>query len=218
MGVCESAFNSDKENEKNKNSNKKTTKGSNFFSAPINSSPNNDNVYVNDNSMSQTMTIDMSHYQSQKPPTMYQYINNYKSNGLQKSVAKASLVELGKGNNSLLLSNIQNSGANPNSMYSSKVEETGYESSYDGIEMIADGKMYEDLVKKSSDKNTINNYNEFIKKKDENNNTKNNKIMEYYHKNSSNSNKKTNNNSNENLKENNKEEDVISDIPLGNNN
>ena len=218
MGVCDSAFNSDKENEKNKNSNKRTIKGSNFFSAPINSSPNNDNVYVNDNSMSQTMTIDMSHYQSQKPPTMYQYINNYKSNGLQKSVAKASLVELGKGNNSLLLSNIQNSGANPNSMYSSKVEETGYESSYDGIEMIADGKMYEDLVKKSSDKNTINNYNEFIKKKDENNNTKNNKIMEYYHKNSSNSNKKTNNNSNENLKENNKEEDVISDIPLGNNN
>ena len=213
MGVCDSAFNNDKENHKNNNSNKNLVKGSNFFCAPIDYSPNNDNVYVNDNSMSQTMTIDMSHYQSQKPPTMYQYINKYKTNGLQKSVAKASLVELGKGN-SLLLSNLQNSGANPNSIYSSKVEETGYESSYDGIEMIADGKMNEDLVQNSNDINTINNYNEFIKKKDDSNNIKNNKFMEYYHKTSSNSNKKNNINGN---MEDNKEEDVISDIPLGNN-
>ena len=170
MGICDSDFNYDKENLKNKDS-KIPIKGSNFFSAPIDSSPYNDNVYVNDNSMSQTMTIDMSHYQSQKPPIMYQYINKYKTNGLQKSVAKASLVELGKGNS--IYSNLQNSVANPNSIYSSKIEETGYESSYDGIEMIVDGKMDEDLVQKSNDINTINNYNEFIKKKDNSNNGNN---------------------------------------------
>lgn len=215
MGICDSDFNYDKENLKNKDS-KIPIKGSNFFSAPIDSSPYNDNVYVNDNSMSQTMTIDMSHYQSQKPPIMYQYINKYKTNGLQKSVAKASLVELGKGNS--IYSNLQNSVANPNSIYSSKIEETGYESSYDGIEMIVDGKMDEDLVQKSNDINTINNYNEFIKKKDNSNNgnnIKNNKFMEYYHKNSSSSNEKNKNN-NGNSKEN-KEEDAVSDIPLGNN-
>ena len=77
---------------------------------------------------------------------MYQYINNYKTNGLQRSVAKASLVELGRGN-SLLNSNLQNPVVNPNSIYSSKIEETGYESSYEGIEMIIDGKMDEDLDK-----------------------------------------------------------------------
>ena len=152
----------------------------------------------------------MSYYQSQKPPIMYQYINKYNNNGLQKSVAKASLVELGKGNS--LYSNLQNSGVNPNSIYSSKIEETGNESSLDGIEMIIDGKMNEDLVQKSTDINTRNNYNEFIKKKDDSNNIKNIKFMDYYHKNSSNSNKKNNKNSKEN-----KEEDVISDIPLGNN-
>jgi hypothetical protein len=214
MGVCDSAFNNDKENQKNNYYNRQPAqKGSNFFAAPIDS-PDNDNIYVNDNSMSQTMTIDMSHYQSQKPPIMYQYINNYKTNGLQRSVAKASLVELGKGN-SLLNSNLQNSGVNPNSIYSSKIEETGYESSYDGIEMIIDGKMDEDLVQKSTDINTINNYNEFIKKKDDSNGTKNN-FMDYYHKVSSNSNKKSNN-SNGNLKGNKEEEDTLSGIPLGNN-
>ena len=212
MGVCDSAFNNDKENQKNNNYNKKPAKDSNFFAAPIDS-PKNDNIYVNDNSMSQTMTIDMSHYQSQKPPIMYQYINKYKTNGLQRSVAKASLVELGRGN-SLLNSNLQNSAVNPNSIYSSKIEETGYVSSYDGIEMIIDGKMDEDLVKKSTDINTIKNYNEFISKNDSNE-TKNN-IMDYYHKTSSNSNKKSNN-SKGNLKENKEEEDTLSGIPFGNN-
>ena len=41
-------------------------------------------------------------------------------------------------------------------------DDTGNESSYEGIEMIIDGKMDEDMIKKSTDQNTINNYNEFI--------------------------------------------------------
>ena len=43
--------------------------------------------------------------------------------------------------------------------------------------------MDEELVKNSCDKNTINNYNEFIGKKDSNSlKNNNNKIMDYYHK------------------------------------
>ena len=41
-------------------------------------------------------------------------------------------------------------------------------SSYDGIEMIQDGKVDIDMVKKSTDKTTMNNYNEFIGKKNNN--------------------------------------------------
>ena len=193
MGTCESLFNSEKEKarpvvKKEKNNNV----GANLFCAPVNSSANNDNIYV-DASMSQmTMTMDNSHYHEPQKPQVYQYINKYKTNGLQKSVAKASLVELGNQGNSLMYSNIKNnSRANQTSMFtSSRIDDTGYESSYDGVEMIIDGKMDEELVKKSSDKNTINNYNEFIKKKedDNNNNTNNKKVMDYYTKNYNNKN------------------------------
>ena len=124
-----------------------------------------------------------------------------------------------------MMSNLKNSKANQtiNSMYTSKCDDTGYDSSYEGIEMIIDGKMDEDLVKKSSDKNTINNYNEFIKKKDDNN-LSNNKVMDYYKKNYSggsngNSNSNSNSNNNRNLQvieEDNKEADDLSRIPSGN--
>ena len=185
MGACETFLNPKKDKQKANKQNEQfpKNKGSNLFCAPIDSATNNDNIYVNSKSMSQ-MTMDISHYQAQKP-AIYKYINQYKTNGLQKSVAKASLVELGNGN-SLMLSNMKNSKANQtiNSIYTSKYDETGYESSYDGFEMIIDGKMDEELVKKSSDKNTINNYNEFIKKKEDDiNNLNNKKIVDYYKKN-----------------------------------
>ena len=85
-----------------------------------------------------------------------------------------------------MMSNTKNSGANQmSSFYNSKYEDTGYESSYEGCEMIIDGKMDEELVRKSSDKNTLNNYNEFIKKKEENN-INNKKVLHYYQKNNKN--------------------------------
>ena len=192
MGTCDSLFNTEKEKarpavQKEQNNNV----GKNLFCAPVNSSANNDNIYV-DPSISQiTMTNDNSHYYEPQKPQVYQYINKYKSNGLQKSVAKASLVELGNQGNSLMYSNIKNnSRANQTSIFtSSRIDDTGYESSYDGFEMIVDGKMDEDLVKNSSDKNTINNYNEFIKKNEDNNNKK---VMDYYHKTFINNNKTNN--------------------------
>ena len=226
MGTCESFFQLNREKSKYKNSKDYNNeanlknKGPNFYCAPIDSSVNNDNIYVKDISMSQTtMTMDMSQYNDYKRPQIYQYINKYQKNGLQNSVVKASLVELGQNNNSLVYSNIKNSKVNQtNSLYTSKCDDTGYESSYDGYEMIIDGKMDEELVQKSTDKNTINNYNEFIKKKDNNNNNnKNPKIMDYYKKNLNNDNNNKNNNNNKNLdvilKESNKEGDDLSRIP-----
>ena len=233
MGTCESLFLTKREKSKHKNPYDNNdqdylkNKGPNFYCAPIDSSVKNDNVYVNDVSISQTtMTMDMSQYNNyNRRPQIYQYINKYKTNGLQNSVVKASLVELGQGN-SLVYSNIKNSKVNQtNSLYTSKYDDTGYESSYDGYEMIIDGKMDEELVQKSNDKNTINNYNEFIKKIDNNNknnnNAKNQKIMDYYKKNINNDNNKDNNNknniNNKNLdvilEESNKEGDELSRIP-----
>ena len=216
MGVCES-FTSKFENNnlRYEVSNRKKNKGSNLFCAPIDSSVNNDNIYIN-NSMSQTMTMDMSHYKEYQKPQIYKYVNKYKTTGLQKSIVKGSLVELEGQGNSLLNSNIKNSNVNPNSLYSSKIDDTGYDSSYEGFEeMIIDGKMDEDLVQKSNDKNTINNYNEFIKKKDDNNGTKKNIVLDYYNKSSSGSNKKL-----EKMEENNEENkngDDLSIIPSGSN-
>ena len=212
MGICESGLN---KNEKRKQKNKITSKrnnkhnfGSNLFSAPINSSANNDNVYVNNSVSQMTMTMDMSQYHENKKPPIYQYRNKYRTNGLQKSIDKASLVKLGQNNS--MNSIIKNNEANVNSIYSSKMEDTVNESSLAYEEMIIDGRMDEDLVKKSTDKNTINNYNEFIKKKEDNENNKP-KILEYYHKNSS----KVNNND---MKKNGENgiEDELSRIPNGN--
>ena len=225
MGTCESLFFSNRNKSKYKNpydyndqANLKN-KGSNFYCAPIDSSAHKDNIYVNDVSMSQTtMTMDMSQYNDFQKPQIYQYINKYKTNGLQNSVVKASLVELGQGN-SLVYSNFKNSKVNQNnSLYTSKYDDTGYESSYEGFEMIIDGKMDEELVQKSTDKNTINNYNEFIKKNNNNNdNSKNPKIMDYYKKNlNNNDNNNKNNNNNKNLdvilEESNKEGDEMNRI------
>ena len=195
MGTCESLFNNEKNNKENNKVNKTNkvnqinqvnqpkNRGSNLFCAPVDSTnANNDNTYVNQ-TMSQ-MTIDVSQYREPQKPRIYQYINKYKTNGLQKSIAKASLVEMGQ-QNSLIYSNIKNSKANQtNSLYTSRADDTGYESSYDGFEMIVDGKMDEEMVKQSTDKNTLNNYNEFIRKKDDNNlfKNKNTKVMDYYHK------------------------------------
>ena len=216
MGVCESLNGKYENNDlRYKVSNKKKNKGSNLFCAPIDSSPNNDNIYIN-NSMSQTMTMDISHYKEYQKPQIYKYVNKYKTTGLQKSIVKGSLVELDGQGNSLLNSNAKNSNINPNSLYSSKIDDTGYDSSYEGFEeMIIDGKMDEDLVQKSNDKNTINNYNEFIKKKDDNNGTKKNIVLDYYNKSSSGSNKKL-----EKMEENNEENkngDDLSIIPSGSN-
>ncbi len=184
MGACDSMFKSEDKNriiprEDKKNIPKNV--GENYISAPLNNSTTNNDI--NQTNFSQ-MTMEVSqHYEPPSRPVVYQYVNKYKTNGLQRSVAKASLRELEQGN-SLMFSGIKGSRANQtNSLYTSRADDTGYDSSYDQCEMIIDGKMDEELVKNSSDKNTINNYNEFIGKKDSNSlKNNNNKIWDYYKK------------------------------------
>ena len=78
--------------------------------------------------------------------------------------------------------------------------------------MITDGKMDEDIIKKSKDQNTINNYNEFILKKDNNNNLKNKKSIDYYYK------ANMNHKNNEALLDDNKDQDEMSEIAIADTN
>ena len=187
MGICESGLETEKEKS---NLNKENKKDSNYFCAPISSCDNGNNMLFN-NSLSQTKTtIDMSHYNEPQKPQIYQYINKYKNTGLQDTLVKASLVEFKGKNNSLNHSNIINSNINNNNItiYSSRSELTS--TSLEGFEeIINDGMINEELIKKTCDKNTIHNYNEFIKQKEYVNKSNNNKIMDYYYKNGLNKNK-----------------------------
>lgn len=210
MGACESLLNTEKDKIGFKDKNKQTNKGPNLFSAQIDSSQKN-TIFFSSCSKS-TMSND-TNYQDQQKPQLYTYINKYKTNVFQRSIAKASLAELGHQENSLLNSNQKNSVLNlTNSMYTSKYDDTGYESSYEGIEMITDGKMDEDIIKKSKDQNTINNYNEFILKKDNNNNLKTKKSIDYYYK------ANMNHKNNEALLDDNKDQDEMSEIAIADTN
>ena len=187
MGTCESIFN---ERPKKKKSIKKNL-GGQKFRAPVNS---NNHTYFG-NGISQR-TLDVSQTRDKellynKKPKIYKYINEYNN---QRSLVNGTLVELGQGN-SLMNNKIKNSFLNGtyNSIYTN-IDETGNMSSFEGIEMIQDGKVDLDMVKKSTDKTTINNYNEFIGKKNKNNNQQINDLINCY-------NKRKNANKNEGIKD-----------------
>ena len=206
MGACESLLNTEKDKIRIKGQSKQTNKGPNLFSAKLDSSQNSTIFF---SSYSKSTISNDNNYQDQQKPQLYTYINKYKTNGFQRSIAKASLAELSHQENSLMNSNRKNLGLNQtNSMYTSIYDDTGNESSYEGIEMIIDGKMDEDMIKKSTDQNTINNYNEFILEKDNKNNLKNKKRMDYYSK-ASMSHKNI-----EAILEDNKDQDEMSEIAI----
>ena len=187
MGTCESIFN---ERPKKKNSIKNNLEGQKFR-APVNS---NNHTYFG-NGISQR-TLDVSQTRDKellynKKPKIYKYINEYNN---QRSLVNGTLVELGQGN-SLMNNKIKNSFLNGtyNSIYTN-IDETGNMSSFEGIEMIQDGKVDLDMVKKSTDKTTINNYNEFIGKKNKNNNQQKKDLINCYYK-------RKNTNNNEGIKD-----------------
>ena len=162
MGNCDSTlkYNTQKKKVINKNS------GGPRFRAPVNENTKND-FTCNGNSISQ-MTIDISKNNNiinNKKPNIYKYTNSYNTNGNQ---------------NSLMYNKTKKSYINQtaNSIYTNNFDETGNASSYDGVEMIADGKIDEDKVVKSKDQTTINNYNEFIRKK--NSDLPKMKVIDYY--------------------------------------
>jgi hypothetical protein len=123
------------------------------------------------------------------PKTTEKHCNN------QRGLVNGTLVELGQGN-SLMNNKIKNSFLNGtyNSIYTNNIDETGNMSSFEAIEMIQDGKVDLDMVKKSTDKTTINNYNEFIGKKNKNNNQQKKDLINCYYK-------RKNTNNNEGIKD-----------------
>ena len=176
MGNCDSTlkYNTQKKKVINKNN------GGPRFRAPVNENTKND-FTCDGNSVSQ-MTIDISKNNNiinNKKPNIYKYTNSYNTNGNQNSLRNATLVELDQGN-SLMYNKTKKSYINQtaNSIYTNNFDETGNASSYDGVEMIADGKIDEDKVVKSKDQTTINNYNEFIRKK--NSDLPKMKVIDYY--------------------------------------
>ena len=175
MGICESF-------EKNV--------GSQRFRAPV----SNSNNHTKFGSGISQRTLDVSQTKDNnllynKKPKVYKYINEYNN---QRSLVNGTLVELGQGN-SLMNNKIKNSFLNGtyNSIYTN-IDETGNMSSFEAIEMIQDGRVDLDMVKKSTDKSTINIYNEFIGKKS--NNMPKNDLINCY-------NKKKNNNKIESIKD-----------------
>lgn len=211
MGVCESLFSGEKKSSPPQVVKRTNHKNNNFFSAPVHESQKNnkDNGYI-DNSVSQmTMTVDRSQIFEPQKPEVYRYINKYKTNTTQRSLAKESLVECGNGRgNSLMLSNTK---SRHYTSIISKIDDTEYESSYDGVEMIVDGVIDESLLKKTNDKNTINNYNEFIGKQKEDNNV-NGKVIDFYNKPLVEKNSKSLNEEEEEQKKKKQEEDELSGI------
>ena len=176
MGSCESFLN-DKPKKKKGTQKNIGTPG---FNAPVNNNTQNNFG----NTMSQ-MTLDITETRGRellfnKKPKMFKYINSYKTKDTQNSLINGTLVDLEQGNSLYRNQKMSNLNGTYNSIYTNNIDETGNMSSYDGIEMIQDGKVDIDMVKKSTDKTTMNNYNEFIGKK--NNNLQKNNLINYYNK------------------------------------
>ena len=176
MGSCESILN-DKPKKKKGTQKNIGTPG---FNAPVNNNTQNNFG----NTMSQ-MTLDITETRDRellfnKKPKMFKYINSYKTKDTQNSLINGTLVDLEQGNSLYRNQKMSNLNGTYNSIYTNNIDETGNMSSYDGIEMIQDGKVDIDMVKKSTDKTTMNNYNEFIGKK--NNNLQKNNLINYYNK------------------------------------
>lgn len=208
MGICQSYNENDKKN-------KKSNRGKQPYCAPVkelyfNDNNSTGNLETTINTISQ---IDLMSYNefNRKPSQLYKYSGHYYKKGEQISLMTISLNELQGNSNSLNNKNSQiYIQKNNNSIYNaSRIDETDNESySDDVIEFINDGKMDENMVKKSTDKSTIDNYNLYIGKNEKILN--NNKIDIYNNK------KCVKNNNDNSFKKNDDNKDVdsiISGIP-----
>ena len=119
-----------------------------------------------------------------RPSPLYKYNGTYYKKDEQTSIMTLSLQEL-QGNsllNSKINNSLENNMSNNNSIYNTRIEEFDNESSSSNevIEIINNGKMDENMIQKSTDKTTIDNYNEFIRKNEKF--EKNNKVDIYMKK------------------------------------
>ena len=175
MGTCDT----------NKIKKKKTNKGKQPYCAPINDYLDNKSPNIgNAINASQIDLMSNNDFIRKKPSPLYKYNGTYYKKDEQTSIMTLSLQELQ--GNSLLTSKINNSlennMSNNNSIYNTCIEEFDNESSSSNevLEIINNGKMDENMIQKSTDKTTIDNYNEFIGNNEKF--TKNNKVDIYMKK------------------------------------
>ena len=159
MGVCETYQNT-KKIQKRKN------KSYLPFCAKIHSSKGT--YKLSDNTINTVSQIDIPKYKT-KPTSLYRYKSIYDKKDDQTTLIAGSLHDI-QGNS------LMNIGTR-NSREITSLEETMNESS-EAFEIISDGKVDKERVKQSNDKNTIDNYIEFIDDKD-NSFYKNNKFDIY---------------------------------------
>ena len=161
MGVCETYENT-KKNQKRQN------KSYLPFRAPIHSSKGN--FELNDKTGNTISQIDIPKCQT-KPISLYRYKSTYGKKDDQTTLVAGSLHDM-QGNS------LMNIGSR-NSREITSIEETMNESS-EAFEIISDGKVDKERVKQSNDKNTIDNYIEFID--DEENSFYKNSKLDIYNK------------------------------------
>ena len=168
MGTCEST------NEKKGKANIRKNKGKQLFSAPIKSKNNDNNMTSNLTSTMNTISIldnkNLKYKNKNRPSLLYKYRGTYCKKGEQISIMTATLQDLQ--GNSLINNKIENNNTMATNSIYSIIDETANESSI-GFEIIFDGKIDEDMVQKSTDKSTVDNYIEFVGKKGKINSQKN---------------------------------------------
>ena len=190
--------------QKKRRRNKKNhNRGKQPYSAPIKDyiSKNNDATNLGNtiNTTSQNDLMSNIDLYKRKPSHLYKYNGTYYKKDEQFSLMTVSLHEMqGNSLNAQTKYSKNRHTKNNNSLYNTCIDETENESSDEVIEIIYDGKMDENMIQKSTDKTTINNYNEFIGKKE--NIPKKNNIDIYNRKKSvkKNSNSKANKNEDNN--------------------
>ena len=122
------------------------------------------------NIFSQPNTLNNKDIKKQKSIFLYKYQSRYGKNDEQTTLMTESLFEM---NNSM------NKTREKNSRDTTNIDETLNESSSQVFEIISDGKLDKDKIKKINDKSTIDNYIEYI---DNTNEIKNTKIDLYSNK------------------------------------
>ena len=154
---------------------KKSNRGKQPYCAPVKENMHNDNNMTNlettINTASQADILSKNEFIKKKPSQLYKYSGHYYKKGEQMSVMTVSLHELQGNSNSFIQKQTKNSEIfypkNNNSIYhTSCLDENESNSnscsSDEVLEIINDGKMDEKMVHRSTDKTTIENYNEFI--------------------------------------------------------
>ena len=208
MGICQGS---------NENS-KKSNRGKQQYCAKVNDYYNNENstnLETTINTVSQMDLLSNNEFIKNNPSPLYKYSGTYYKKGEQTSLMTVSLHEL-QGNSNSLNNKTKNSQIYCNtkdndSIYKiTRINENDNESSSESIEIINDGRMDEKMVQKSTDKTTIENYNEYIGKNDNIVKKNNNKTDIYKRKKCV---KKRNNNSLKNNDDNNDRDSDITGIP-----